>query len=143
MTHREASIDDLDARTLLALLRLRVDVFVVEQACAYPDVDDADGAATTLHCWVEEDGVVLAVLRLLRATDGPQRVGRVATAPAARGRGIAAALVRSVLAAHPGPTVLEAQTHLVGWYERLGFEVAGAGYVEDGIPHTPMRLADG
>ena len=39
-----------------------------------------------------------------------------------------------------GPCVLDAQSHLVGWYERIGFEVTGPEYIEDGIAHTPMRL---
>jgi len=61
-------------------------------------------------------------------------------APVARGAGLAGALMTEALAVvGDRPCVLDAQTHLVGFYEGLGFEVSGPGYVEDGIPHTPMR----
>ena len=136
---REAALDELAPRTLFAMLRLRTDVFVVEQACAYPELDDHDAAPTTRHCWVEgEDGAPLAYLRLIRGEE-PQRIGRVVTAPAARGRGLAARLLSEVLGRNPGTVVLDAQSHLRGMYERLGFVVVGEEFVEDGIPHLPMR----
>jgi ElaA protein len=135
---RVAAPDELDAATLYAILRLRCAVFVVEQHCAYLDVDGRDLEPGALHCWQEEDGRVLAYLRVLR--EGPaRRIGRVATAPAVRGRGYAEALVRTaVRLAAPAPVVLDAQAHLVSWYERLGFRVAGAEYDDDGIPHVPL-----
>ena len=136
---RRAAFADLSARELYALLRLRVDVFVVEQQCPYPELDGRDGEPGTEHLWFEEDGEVLAVLRVL--DDGPSRaIGRVATATSARGRGLAARLIEEVLASHgQGPLHLGAQAHLESWYERFGFRRSGEGYVEDGIPHVPMR----
>ena len=136
---RRAAFADLSARELYALLRLRVDVFVVEQQCPYPELDGRDGEPGTEHLWFEEDGEVLAVLRVL--DDGPSRaIGRVATAAGARGRGLAARLIEEVLASHgQGPLHLGAQAHLESWYERFGFRRSGEGYVEDGIPHVPMR----
>ena len=66
--------------------------------------------------------------------------GGSATAPEARGAGLAAALMREVLAAWPErEIVLDAQAHLGGWYERFGFTATGPEFLEDGIPHLPMR----
>ena len=81
-----------------------------------------------------------ATLRVLAEPGGERRIGRVATVRAARGAGVARELVEAALAATRGPVVLDAQSHLAGWYERLGFVVDGAEFVEDGIPHVPMRL---
>ena len=87
------------------------------------------------------DGLpVAAYVRVLTEPDGVRRVGRVVTARPARGRGLAALLVDDVLARHGHEDlVLDAQSPLVGWYARFGFEPAGPEFVEDGIPHVPMR----
>lgn len=133
-------IGQIDARTLLALLRLRVDVFVVEQGCPYPEIDGRDDEPGTRHIWFEGDGGTgpVAYLRLL--DDGVERrIGRVVTDPAHRGAGWAARLVDHALRTAPGPWVLDAQAHLEEWYGRFGFERAGDTYVEDGIPHVTMR----
>ena len=83
----------------------------------------------------------MATLRLL--DEGAHlRIGRVATRAAHRGAGLAAALVDAALAlAGERAVVLDAQSHLVDWYTGFGFEPSGRGFVEDGIPHTPMRRA--
>ncbi|HET6967101.1 MAG TPA: GNAT family N-acetyltransferase [Ornithinibacter sp.] len=133
---------DLDVVTLHDILRLRQDVFVVEQHCAYADVDGRDLEPTTVQVWAtdEEDAGVLATLRLLAEPDGCARIGRVATAAPARGRGLAADLVATALALGGGPVVLDAQSHLEQWYARFGFVRAGAEFLDDGILHVPMRL---
>ncbi len=138
---RTASFAELDTSTLYAILRLRVDVFVVEQQCAYPELDGRDTESTTRHLWVGgDDGAVHAYIRVL--DDGPAlRIGRVVTARAARGRRLAEHLVlHAVERAGEREVVLDAQSYLRGWYERLGFAVAGEEFVEDGIPHLPMAL---
>jgi ElaA protein len=138
---RTATFAELDNATLYGLLRLRVDVFVVEQACPYPELDGRDAEPATRHCWITEGGAPVACLRVLIEPDGVARIGRVATAPGHRGRGLAAALVHHAVAlTAPAPVVLGGQSHLVDWYRSFGFEVDGAEYLEDGIPHTPMRL---
>jgi ElaA protein len=136
---RTARFAELTPFEVYALCRLRVDVFVVEQECPYPELDGRDPEPGTLHLWFEEDGAVLATIRVL--DDGATRaIGRVATASSARGRGLAARLVEEGIALCPGlPVTLGAQAHLQGWYERFGFRLSGPGYVEDGIPHVPMR----
>ena len=137
---RSAAFADLSPPLLYALLRLRTDVFVVEQRCPYPELDGRDTEPDARHWWVEEEGRLVACLRVLREDDGSTRLGRVVTAPDARGRGRAAALVRAALVDAPRPVVIDAQAHLVDWYRSLGFEVTGELFVEDGIDHLPMQL---
>jgi len=74
---RVASFADLSARTLHDLLRLRVDVFVVEQACAYPEIDGRDVEPDTRHLWFARDGVPVAYLRLLTEPDPTGKPGDV------------------------------------------------------------------
>ncbi|MFI5491237.1 GNAT family N-acetyltransferase [Actinoplanes sp. NPDC051859] len=133
-----ATFADLDNADLYAILKLRVDVFVVEQACAYPEIDGRDDEAGTRHVWVTGDGAILAYLRILDVDRAP-RIGRVVTAVSARKGGYASRLMAHALTVVGERTVtLEAQEHLTGFYGRFGFVVAGAGYLEDGIPHVPM-----
>ena len=136
---RRAFPADLSAAELYGLCRLRVDVFVVEQECPYPELDGRDLEPATEHLWFEAGGVPVATLRVL--DDGGERaIGRVATASGSRGAGLAARLMEAALASYgDGPLHLGAQAYLQGWYERFGFRQSGDGYVEDGIPHVPMR----
>ena len=143
ITHHRSTAAQLDPVLLYRLLELRVAVFVVEQQAAYADLDGRDIEADAELLWSEEDGAVLATARVLRDPEA-MRIGRVATAPAARSRGAASALMRfgvercTEIAADL-PIVLDAQEHLAFWYARFGFEVDGERFFEDGIPHVPMR----
>ena len=139
-TLRHATFAQLDPAILYDLLRLRIDVFVVEQRCAYPELDGRDTEPTTRHLWIDHDGTVVAYLRLLAPPGVPARIGRVVTAPSWRGRGAAERLVRAAVGMVGGAVVLDAQAHLQGWYERLGFVVRGPGFDEHGIAHVPMSL---
>ncbi|PRY24677.1 ElaA protein [Pseudosporangium ferrugineum] len=134
-----ASFRELGVTTLYAILKLRVDVFVVEQRCPYPDIDGRDTEAATRHVWLARGDDVLAYLRILD-DGGVERIGRVVTAPQARGKGYSGRLIEHALAViGDRPAVLGAQAHLAGFYGGFGFEISGDGYVEDGIPHVPMR----
>ncbi|WP_432485385.1 GNAT family N-acetyltransferase [Kineococcus esterisolvens] len=137
----EAALDDVPPRVLYELLKLRVDVFVVEQECAYPELDGRDGEPGALLLWAQDPaGRVAGTVRLLREADGTARIGRVATAREARGQGVAAGLVhRALELAGDVEVVLGAQAHLEHWYGRFGFAVDGPAYDEDGIAHVPMR----
>jgi ElaA protein len=136
---RVASFADLDTTTLYALLKLRSDVFVAEQRCAYADVDGRDTEPGTRHVWLARDRDVLAYLRIL-ADDGLERIGRVVVAKAARGAGRAGRLVAHALTVIGNrDSALEAQAHLVGFYQRFGYAVTGPEYLDDGIAHVPMR----
>jgi len=136
-----AAFAELPADTAYRLWALRSEVFIVEQDCPYLDLDGRDAEPSTRHLWVERGGEPVATLRLL--DEGAHlRIGRVATRAAHRGAGLAAALVEAALAlAGERAVVLDAQSHLVDWYTGFGFEPSGRGFVEDGIPHTPMRRA--
>ena len=136
---RQARFAELTPFEAYGLCRLRVDVFVVEQECAYPELDGRDVEPATVHLWFESDGEVAATIRLL--DDGATRaIGRVATAARFRGQGLAARLITAgIELCGPRTIHLGAQAHLEGWYERFGFRRSGPGYVEDGIPHVPMR----
>ena len=138
---RVAAFSALDPSTLYDLLRLRVDVFVVEQACPYHELDGRDTERGARHCWIEDHGRVVAYLRLLSEPDGATRLGRVATARDRRGEGLAARLVDHALGLAGRPVVADVQSHLVAWYARFGFAADGPEFVADGIPHLPMRLS--
>ncbi|GAC1342987.1 MAG: GNAT family N-acetyltransferase [Candidatus Dormibacteria bacterium] len=131
---------ELGSTTLYDLLRLRGDVFVVEQACVYPDLDGRDREEGTEHLWAQRAGEVVAYLRVLVEAGALRRVGRLAVAPRARGDGLARELMQRALERCPGSVVLDAQSRLVPWYRSLGFVPAGDEYTEAGIAHVPMRL---
>lgn len=141
---RVATFAELDPRVAYALWALRSAVFVVEQECAYQDLDGRDLEPGTRHVWIEDDGAPIGYLRLLDNRDH-QRIGRVVVAGSHRGRGLADQLMATAVAlVGDAPSRLEAQSHLEGWYERFGYSRSGDDYVEDGIPHTPMaRPAQG
>jgi ElaA protein len=136
-----ARFAELSPSVLYGILKLRSDVFVVEQECVYPDLDGRDLEPDALHLWSETDGTVVAYLRVLNGPPaGASRIGRVVTAASARSQGLAADLMHKALAATMGPVVLDAQSYLVDWYRALGFQVVGDEFLDDGIPHVPMRL---
>ena len=140
MIFRAAGFHELDSATLYALLKLRVEVFVVEQQCAYPELDGRDTEPGTRHLWYERDRVPVAYLRILDY-DGPvARIGRVVTAKDSRGLGLANQLMAAALTVIGNrPIALDAQSDVVNLYERYGFRATGPEFVEDGIPHIPMR----
>ncbi|OBH97432.1 GNAT family N-acetyltransferase [Mycobacterium sp. E2733] len=140
---RRSWAKDLDAQTLYALLKLRVEVFVVEQACPYPELDGRDLLAETRHFWLETpDGEVICTLRLMEEHAGGQkafRIGRLCTKRSARGQGHTTRLLRAALAeVGDYPCRIDAQTYLSDMYAQHGFVRAGDDFVDDGIPHVPM-----
>lgn len=149
VTYRRAALRDIAPDTLYRVLWLRLRVFVVEQQAAYPELDGRDLEPDAELFWAEEGGEVVATLRLLHdpgraGASAAARIGRVATDATARGRGIAAELMRRAVARAEErwpqhPIVLDAQQHLGDWYARFGFATSGEAFEEDGIPHIPMR----
>ncbi|MFP5073014.1 GNAT family N-acetyltransferase [Pseudonocardia nantongensis] len=142
-TVRRSWAADLDTGTLYALLALRSAVFVVEQECAYQELDGRDLEPRTRHYWLSDgDAQVLGTLRLLVEPGGGHRIGRVCTRADTRGRGLGHRLMEAVLAeVGTGGCVLDAQEQQVGFYARYGFTATGPSFLEDGIPHVPMALA--
>lgn len=135
---RDHSFAELTTDELHDILRLRVDVFVVEQACPYPELDGRDRDPFTRHVWIADGQGVAAYLRLVDEGSA-RRIGRVVTRPSARGSGLAGRLVDHALTTSPGPWLLDAQTRLERWYEARGFVTMGPEFVEDGVAHVPMR----
>jgi ElaA protein len=136
---RVAGFDDLDARTAYLLWQLRETVFVVEQECAYQELDGRDLEPGTRHVWVAEEERPVGYLRLLEDEHG-LRIGRVLVAADRRGRGIAEALMHAVLGlVGDRPSHLDAQSYLTQWYARFGYVATGPEFLDDGIPHVPMR----
>jgi ElaA protein len=135
---------------LYALLRLRQAVFVVEQRCPYADADGLDPRAAHLFCsdGAAADGAprVIAGARLF--APGVQAaeavIGRVVTAPEVRrsglGRVLMARAIEAVELRHgPTPIRIGAQKYLERFYFSFGFRRDGEDYLEDDIPHLPMR----
>jgi len=133
----ELTVDELYAITVL-----RERVFIVEQNCPYLDADGVDPECR--HLWAEHDGAIHAYCRLVPAgvKYTEQAIGRVVTAPEARGTGLGKELMqRAIDACADGPIRLGAQAHLERFYRELGFVVASEPYDEDGIPHVEMLRA--
>jgi ElaA protein len=141
---RWREFEALKPRELHDLLKLRCDTFVVEQRCAFPEIDGKDPEATHLLCLA---GPALAgCLRVFGpdATEPAARIGRLAIAPDHRGTGLGHAMMREAIAFCEGRflrvgIVLSAQSHLQAFYARHGFRPEGEPYLEDGIPHVDMR----
>ncbi|WP_423601101.1 GNAT family N-acetyltransferase [Roseateles sp. MS654] len=144
------TFDELGVRGLYRALRLRSEVFVIEQRCLYLDPDGLDEHAWHLQGLGQGAGpggdTLLAYARLLppEIGDGSARIGRVITAPTARGGGLGRALmsqaVRECQRLWPGYAIeLGAQAHLREFYGSFGFEPISDVYDEDGIPHIDMR----
>lgn len=122
------------------ILKLRGEIFVVEQQCAYADIDGHDIDSGTTHHWFRGQSGVAAALRTLAGEDGVTQIGRVVTRPDTRGRGLSARLIVGALAGIDGVAMVRAQAHLEHWYARFGFD-AGEDpdrWNEDGIPHVAM-----
>ena len=140
---RTAAFDDLDSRTAYDLWRLRQQVFVVEQASPYPDLDGRDVEDATRHLLLlsddEGDHRLIGCARLLDDGDA-MRIGRVVVAPESRGRGLAALLVdEAVRLVGDRAARLDAQTGLTEFYASYGFVVMGPEFDEDGVLHVPME----
>ncbi len=131
---------DLDATTAYACWRLRQDVFVVEQDCPYADLDGRDLEPGTRHLLLRDAaGALLGYLRVLDDGD-VTRIGRVVLERSARGRGLADRLMAAAVECLDArDCVLHAQAPLTGFYAAHGFVVDGPGFLEDDIPHVPMR----
>lgn len=127
------------------MLRLRQQVFIVEQRCAYLDCDGRDQRAR--HMMGSDNGALLAYQRCLPpgANYPESSIGRIVVDATARGRQLGRELVSRGIAHNlqrwPGHDVcISAQSHLQGFYMSLGFVAEGDEYLEDDIPHRKMRL---
>ncbi len=138
---------DLSAADLYQVLQKRQDVFILEQTCLYPDMDGLDEGAHHLLGWRVIDGKreLAAYMRVLApgAKYVEMSLGRVLTAPCARGTGIGHELLTQGIAhaerQHPGHRIrIGAQQHLEKFYAGFGFATISEPYDEDGIMHIDM-----
>jgi ElaA protein len=133
------AFEELTLNELYEILKARNAVFVVEQTCPYQDIDGID--PRSVHLFFEEEGNILACLRLFVKEEGVVQVGRVLTLK--RGLGLGGRLLHEAVEYAAGPMkaermYLEAQTYAVGFYEKEGFRVISEPFDEDGIPHVKM-----
>ncbi|MCA0274813.1 MAG: GNAT family N-acetyltransferase [Proteobacteria bacterium] len=139
-------LDDLSPRDLYAMLKMRLDVFVVEQKCAFPEMDGKDPEA--LHLRLLAGKELLASTRIIAPSgiDDPAYIGRVVVSPDHRGKRLGDKLMVESIAAcerlFPArPIALSAQSHLEKFYASFGFATVSEEYLEDDIPHIDMLRA--
>lgn len=137
----------LTTTQLYQLLKLRVDVFVVEQTCPYPELDDKDHQPNVYHLLGYQHGQLVACARLLpKGISYPSvSIGRVATSIDQRKGGLGHQLLKQALNGcqrlWPNESIeIGAQQHLHGFYQQHGFVQTSDMYLEDGIPHIDMKL---
>ena len=135
------TFEELTAREVHEILRVRCAVFIVEQNCPYQDVDHTDLDA--FHVFLREGSEIMAYLRVFEKDENTARIGKVLTMK--RGAGLGAELLRAgieLVGQRTGKKeiYIEAQCHAIGFYEREGFVVCSEEFEEDGIPHVQMRL---
>ena len=133
--------DELTTTELYEILRVRFEVFVIEQECIYLDIDGVD--YQSLHVFCEENGKIIAYLRAFEKEKDVVQIGRVLTVN--RGAGNGKKLLRYAVEEidrrfHPGEIFIESQTHAIGFYEREGFKICSDEFLDAGIPHVQMIL---
>ena len=140
------AFNDLSATELYDALALRINVFIVEQNCPYPETDWKD--IDSLHVLGYTNGRLCAYARIVKPGISYKEVsiGRVATKKEYRGQGLGRELMRVTMDAirrEFGNTFvrISAQSYLVPFYSSFGFEIVGEEYLEDDMPHTEMLYA--
>lgn len=134
------SFDELSTEELFEIYRLRTSVFVVEQHCAYQEVDEADKKA--VHIWLDEGGKMAAYCRIFPIAPGEARVGRVIAVERRRGLGtkvVSLALKEAKERLCAQMVSVEAQSYAAPMYAKLGFVPVSEEFLEDGIPHIRME----
>ncbi|NOI35089.1 GNAT family N-acetyltransferase [Vibrio cyclitrophicus] len=147
ITWHSIPFSELSTQQLYQLLKLRVDVFVVEQTCPYPELDGKDILTGVEHLLGYSDKELVACARILPpgTTYDNVSIGRVATKQSARGNGLGHQLIKEALIRceelWPNATIdIGAQEHLENFYASHGFNAVSEMYLEDDIPHLDMRL---
>ncbi len=135
----------LDNHQLYELMKLRVDIFIVEQKCPYPELDDKDRQVETRHLTAYRDSSLIAYARLLPPglSYPDPSIGRFAVESSVRNQGIGSLLMEKSLEEidnlWPDQSIrISAQEHLRKFYEKFGFIKVSDSYLEDGIPHVEM-----
>lgn len=134
---------ELNTEELFEIYKLRVSVFVVEQKCAYQEVDDADRGA--YHIWLKDEDGMEAYARVLPqgAAFSTATIGRVIAVKRQCGLGskiVEAAVNVAKTYLHAEKIIIEAQVYARSLYEKHGFRQTSEEFLEDGIPHIQMQL---
>lgn len=135
---------ELTTAELYSFMKLRTDVFFVEQKVDEEELDNRDQEPTTVHYWIEDAAGAAAYLRVLRNDEPEHRdahhiIGRVVVRADRRGEGLAQLLMNRVLEDFPGtPFLLHAQYYVAGLYAKSGFVAFGEPYEEATIMHISM-----
>ncbi|KGY07190.1 GNAT family N-acetyltransferase [Vibrio sinaloensis] len=148
ITWQQLTFEQLSTTQLYQLLKLRVDVFVVEQTCPYPELDDKDHQRGVHHLLGYRNDQLVACARLLPPgiSYPSASIGRVATKESERGSGLGHLLLQQALSScqqlWPEQSIeIGAQEHLAKFYEKHGFVQTSPMYLEDDIPHIDMKLS--
>ena len=141
MNFHSKFFDELSTRELYEIARARTEIFLMEQNIICRDLDGVD--YDSLHCYLEENGKILAYLRAYRGEGGTVKIGRVLSVT--HGIGLGSRLLRESFPIiqkklGDGVLLLHAQTHAKGFYEAFGFVVTSAEFLEEGVPHVVMQL---
>ena len=142
------SFDELNKNELYDLLKLRSEVFVVEQNCVYQDIDDKDIKGT--HFFGQDGSDLIAYLRVMEVGvlyPNHMSIGRVVVKQTHRNKKLGNEILANAIdfcrkKFPKTPIKISAQTHLKSFYNQLGFEFKGEAYLEDGIPHCAMYLGE-
>ncbi|AXX92883.1 GNAT family N-acetyltransferase [Malaciobacter molluscorum LMG 25693] len=134
--------NELSNIELYEILRLRIEVFVVEQNCIYNDIDGID--IDSYHLLIKDNSKIVAYLRVYQKSQNEVSFGRVLVSNSNRGKGYAKKIIEEVLVfiekTYKNKTiVIEAQTYLQNFYECFGFVIFSEEFLEDGIPHIMMK----
>jgi ElaA protein len=147
MNWTQKTFEQLTVNELYRILKERVAIFVVEQECAYLELDDQDQDAT--HLYLEENGDIMAYCRLLPKGSKYKEpsIGRVMVKHQYRKQGLAHQLMSKAVSIMKNewdePVIkLQAQSHLQHFYSQYGFEVVSEEYMDDGIPHVDMLFTN-
>ena len=138
----QKSFKEITTVEIYSILRLRAEVFVVEQNAAYQDVDNKDPLA--IHIVAVENNEAVAYVRVFKAGDyfTEASLGRVVVKPSHRNQQLGHELMRKALHFmdnnNYGAIHISAQTYLQQFYEQYGFKQVTELYLEDGLPHIGM-----
>jgi ElaA protein len=135
------AFDELTVRELYEIVRSRTEIFLLEQRIICQDFDGVD--YRSLHCFIEDEGRVVAYLRAYTADGGAVKIGRVLSLT--HGIGLGTRLLELSVPKikekfNCSVITLHAQEHAKGFYQKLGFTVTSPVFLEEGIPHVSMTL---
>ena len=136
--------NDLSKDQFFDILKLRIEIFVVEQCCYYQELDYEDKEA--FHVSIYNDGIIVAVGRIIPNLHNKEvKIGRIAVRMEHRKRGLAYKMMKDIMNFLSKDyknfsVLLSAQTYLIEFYRSFGFKEVGDNYLEDGIEHINMVL---